>query len=90
MKDLTRNKFPTDILSVLWQGHLPVTFLAVLAATETKNLDQLAQVADKVAEAMCSSQIVEVQTQPSANATKSDVARMVAEVAKLSAEVTNR
>ncbi|XP_045530701.1 uncharacterized protein LOC123718332 [Pieris brassicae] len=62
MKDLAREKLPDDTLRILWQTHLPQAVRAVLAVTETKNLDQLANVADKVAESIQPPQLAEVKT----------------------------
>ncbi|KAL4704145.1 hypothetical protein ACJJTC_012961 [Scirpophaga incertulas] len=42
MRVLARDKISDDTLRVLWQGHLPNTVRAVLAVTETKDLDSLA------------------------------------------------
>ncbi|XP_045521220.1 uncharacterized protein LOC123712257 [Pieris brassicae] len=52
MKDLAREKLPDDTLRISWQTHLPQAVRAVLAVTETKNLNKLANVADKVAESI--------------------------------------
>ncbi|GBP51869.1 hypothetical protein EVAR_88574_1 [Eumeta japonica] len=50
MRDLARTKIPDDILRVLWTGHLPTAVRAVLAVSDTKDLNNLAAVADKIIE----------------------------------------
>lgn len=85
MRNLARDKIPDDTLRVLWQGHLPTTVRAVLAVTETSELDRLAEVADNVAEASRVGQVSEV-SRPS---TSSDTALIMAEIAKLSVRMMN-
>lgn len=50
MRELARDKIKDETLSILWQGHLPPSVRAVLAVADTKNLNSLAAVADKVME----------------------------------------
>ncbi|KAJ8733548.1 hypothetical protein PYW08_001846 [Mythimna loreyi] len=50
MRDLARNKFGDETLSVLWMGHLPAAVQAVLTVSEVKDLERLATMADKVVE----------------------------------------
>lgn len=51
MRDLARGKIPDHTLQILWNSHLPSSVQAVLAATEIKDLENLASIADKVMEA---------------------------------------
>lgn len=50
MKDLARGKVTDETLAVLWKNHLPTTVRSVLAATESKDMEILASVADKIIE----------------------------------------
>ncbi|GBP29802.1 hypothetical protein EVAR_94642_1 [Eumeta japonica] len=51
VRDLARTqKIPDDTLRVMWTGHLPTAVRAVLAASDTKDRDNLAAVADKIIE----------------------------------------
>ncbi|GBP91735.1 hypothetical protein EVAR_92012_1 [Eumeta japonica] len=50
MRDLVRTKIPDNTLRVMWTGHLPTAVRAVLAVSDTKDLDNLAAVADKIIE----------------------------------------
>ncbi|CAF4741515.1 unnamed protein product [Pieris macdunnoughi] len=61
MRDLGREKYLTDVstLRILWQSHLPTSVRAVLAVSETKDMDNLATVADKIMETSQQSQISE-------------------------------
>lgn len=86
MRDLARDKIPDDTLRVLWQGHLPSTVKAVLAVTDTKDLENLASVADNVAEATRSSQVAAITTTSN---TTNEIALLRAEIAKLNIRVLN-
>lgn len=81
MQDLARGKISTDTLSVLWQNHLPAAVRGVLAATEAKELERLAAIADKVVENMRPQQIAEVAERATSNES------VLAEIAKLSARL---
>lgn len=83
MQDLARGKLNDNTLSVLWQNHLPSTVRAVLAATDTRELDRLAKIADKVVESTQSQTITEIATRDAF----SDVATLTAEIAKLNEKV---
>ncbi|GBP49333.1 Retrovirus-related Pol polyprotein from transposon 297 [Eumeta japonica] len=48
MRDLARTKIPDDTLRVTWTGHLPTAVRVVLAVSDTKDLDNLVAVADKI------------------------------------------
>lgn len=83
MKTLARDKVPDETLRVLWQNLLPATVRAVLAVTESKDLDRLATVADDVMEATKSSVVAAVSQQPSTS--KETEKTILNEIAKLSA-----
>ncbi|XP_050684541.1 uncharacterized protein LOC126979341 [Leptidea sinapis] len=88
MRDLARDKIPDDTLRVLWQGHLPPTIKAVLVVAETKDLNNLAMIADNVAEATRSSQVSEV-IQKKTSHEDVEVATLTAELAKINARLSN-
>ncbi|CAH2243884.1 uncharacterized protein LOC120636793 [Pararge aegeria] len=48
MRELAKDKIPNDTLRILWQGHLPSAVRAVLAVSETKELEHLSTIADNV------------------------------------------
>ncbi|CAF4741686.1 unnamed protein product [Pieris macdunnoughi] len=52
-------EIPDDTLRILWQSHLTTSVRAVLAVSETKDMDNLATVADKIMEASQQPQISE-------------------------------
>ncbi|XP_037297719.1 uncharacterized protein LOC119190287 [Manduca sexta] len=60
MRDLARNKFGDETLSMLWMGHLPAAIQAILAVSELKDLKKLATMADKVVETTRFAEIQEV------------------------------
>ncbi|XP_063837207.1 uncharacterized protein LOC135086407 [Ostrinia nubilalis] len=84
MRDLAREKIPDDTLRILWQSHLPPAVRAVLAVTDSKDMDNLAAVADKVMETTLQPQhsIAEVSSRRGED-------KILAEIAKLSARITN-
>lgn len=89
MRELAKDKVPDDTLRILWQSHLPGTVRAVLAVSETKELDRLATIADNVYETMRATlQVNEVsqpqQTQPKVNR---DTEIIMAEIAKLTLKI---
>lgn len=61
MRDLARNKIPDDTLVYFWQGHLPPSVRAVVAAADSKNLESLAAIADKVIETFRPNEVAAVQ-----------------------------
>ncbi|XP_037303151.1 uncharacterized protein LOC119193615 [Manduca sexta] len=60
MRDLARNKFGDETLSMLWMGHLPAAIQAFLTVSELKDLKKLATMADKVVETTRFAEIQEV------------------------------
>ncbi|XP_041971073.1 uncharacterized protein LOC121736518 [Aricia agestis] len=89
MRELAKDKIPNETLRLLWQGHLPGSTRAVLAVTETKDLDALARIADNVLESSRSMhQINEVVHSPSPS-TSRDADLIMAEIAKLSMKVAD-
>ncbi|GBP54228.1 Retrovirus-related Pol polyprotein from transposon 297 [Eumeta japonica] len=90
MRDLARMKIPEDTLRVMWTGHLPTAVRAVLAVSDTKDLDNLAAVADKIIEN--TRPLVDVNEvtssmnhAPSAShKSETDINRIVDEISKLS------
>lgn len=85
MRDLARGKIPDDTLGILWQSHLPPAVRAVLAVTETKDMDKMATVADKIMETTMQSHIAELTTPDSSCGNE----KVLAEIAKLSARIGN-
>lgn len=51
MQSLAANRMTDDAITVLWQNHLPSAIRAAVAATDLKDLEKLAAVADKIMEA---------------------------------------
>lgn len=90
MRDLARDKIPDDTLRVLWQGHLPSTLRAVLVVSETKDLDNLAVIADNVAEATKNTSVAAIAQEPRGQTKEaSDIASISAELAKINARLTH-
>ena len=83
MKDLATGKITEETLSILWQNLLPTSVRAVLAATETKDLNRLAAVADKILENTRPLQVTEITPQ-----VQGDIAMLTAQIAKLCTQVT--
>ncbi|XP_041976522.1 uncharacterized protein LOC121731232 [Aricia agestis] len=83
MRELAKGKVPDDTLKILWQGHLPPQVRAVLAVSDTKDLDNLAAVADKVFETTRAVHVSEVASQPSSTSSR-DTDLLMAEIAKIS------
>lgn len=79
MRDLARNKIPDETLVVMWQGHLPPSVRAVLAVTQTEDLEQLAAIADKIVETMKPCEVSEIKPSPS----ESDYTYILKEIAKI-------
>uniref|UniRef100_A0A2A4JUK3 DUF7041 domain-containing protein n=1 Tax=Heliothis virescens TaxID=7102 RepID=A0A2A4JUK3_HELVI len=92
MRDLARDKIPDDTLRVMWQAHLPPAVRAVLVVSETKDLDNLAVIADNVAEVTSPAQVSEVQREFKAQTQRTEdlnIATLTAELAKINARLTN-
>lgn len=84
MKDLARGKISEETLRLLWQGHLPISVRAVLTVADSKDLDKLAIIADKVLENVRPMQISEV-----AHNTNADNTALITEIAKISTRVAS-
>lgn len=87
MRDLARGKINDDTLTVLWQNLLPTPIRGVLAVIETKDLDKLATVADKVLENSRSGQILEVSPQPPPSLASSSNNKLEEEITKLTQRI---
>ncbi|KAJ2937321.1 hypothetical protein O0L34_g19491 [Tuta absoluta] len=91
MKELARDKVPDTTLSILWQGHLPASVRAVLTVVDSKDLNNLAAIADQVWENTRPMQVSEVTTTPkpssSSLSSSVDTALILAEIAKLTVRV---
>lgn len=88
MKELARGKIEDETLKILWQSHLPASVQAVLTVTSTKDLEELAVIADKIMDTHQPVQISEVarsQPQPS---TSFEVATIMAEIAKINLKIS--
>lgn len=85
MTDLARGKVSEDTLSLLWKRHLPMSIRAVLTASETSDLAQLAKLADKVLENIQPSHISEVGATEKGESTTS----ILAEIAKINSRLDN-
>lgn len=86
MRDLARNKINDDTLMVLWQNLLPTSVRGVLAVIETKDLDKLSTVADKVLENSRSSNVAEVSPSTatsSANSIEAEIVKLTQRIANL-------
>ncbi|XP_022837240.1 uncharacterized protein LOC111364566 [Spodoptera litura] len=68
MRDLARNRFRDETLSMLWMGHLPTAVQAVLTVSEVKDLEKLATMADKVVETTRFAEVQELSTNRSSEA----------------------
>lgn len=81
MKELARNKFSDDTLSMLWMGHLPTAIQAVLTVSEVKDLDKLSTMADKVVETTRFAEIQEVScTRGSLPATQPNLIEQISQL----------
>ncbi|CAH0687934.1 unnamed protein product [Spodoptera exigua] len=85
MRELAKEKIPDDTLKMMWQGHLPSPVRAVLAVTDSKDLDGLAVVADNVFETTRASHVSEVSQQQSNPSKETDL--IMAEIAKLTLKI---
>lgn len=78
MRDLASGKIPDETLRILWQGHLPQAARAILAATESLELESLSTIADKILETTRPAYVTEV-----AQVSPSDCNKIMAEIAKI-------
>lgn len=62
MRELSRSKIPDDTLSIMWQRHLPSAVRAVLTVSDSKDLETLANIADKVLDNMRPLEIAQVSS----------------------------
>ncbi|XP_049886850.1 uncharacterized protein LOC126381422 [Pectinophora gossypiella] len=81
MQDLARGKVSDDTLNILWQNHLPPSVRAVLAVSDTKDVNTLATIADKVMESITPVNIAAVGS--STPGCTSDAVSIIAEIAKI-------
>lgn len=91
MRELAKDKIPDETLRMMWQGHLPTNIRAVIAVSDTKELDSLANLADTVLESTRTAHVNEIaqqQQQPSSSVSK-DTELIIAEIAKLSVRVAD-
>lgn len=89
MRELARGKIPDETLRILWQGHLPQSARAVLAVTETLDLDNLSVIADKIVETTRPVQVAETQVYSGQTSTSGTHEQILAEIAKLSVRLNN-
>lgn len=82
MRDLARSKIPDETLRIMWTGHLPSAVRAVLAVTESNDLEKLAVIADKIMETTRPIDISAV-----AQTSSSGSIDLVGQIAKLTAQV---
>lgn len=87
MKELARNKIEEDTLKILWQGHLPPSVRAVLTVTSTKDLEELAIIADKIMDTHQQTQINEVARNSAGTTTAYDIAAIMTEIAKINLKI---
>lgn len=83
MKDLARSKIPDETLRILWQGHLPSAARAVLTVSEIKDMDKLADIADRIIESTRPAQVSSVAQASVSNN------KILAEIAKINARLNN-
>lgn len=84
MRELGRNSQASEkTLHSLWMSRLPANVRAVLTVSQDQNLDNLAQIADKIIENTRSGEIAEV------NNTQVPVTEMLSQLHKLSLEVAS-
>ncbi|CAK1592889.1 unnamed protein product [Parnassius mnemosyne] len=89
MRELATDKVPDETLRVLWQNRLPTQVRAVLTVSDSKDLDNLAAVADNVMEAVRPSYAAATTCAAPAPTSSAalDLALLRAEVAKIKATV---
>lgn len=86
MRELAKDKIPDDTLKILWQGHLPSAVRAVLAVSDTKELDNLATIADNVFETTRAAHVINDVSQQQPKTLK-DTELIMAELAKLTLKI---
>ncbi|XP_060806483.1 uncharacterized protein LOC132903130 [Amyelois transitella] len=86
MKDLPGQKIPDDTLRIFWQGHLPASVRGILAVTESKDLNILASVVDKIMESHGSENCAS-EVRASTSSCSTDV--ILGEIAKLNLKIQN-
>lgn len=80
MQELAGSKIAKETLAILWQNHLPTSVRSVLTVTDSKELDTLATIADKVMESLLPAHTVAAVEQiPGGAATN-----IISEIQKLS------
>lgn len=84
MRDLARNKVADDTLVILWRNHLPAPVRAVLAVSDSKDLNTLAAMADQIAENSNPTHIDEVEGQADSQFNK-----LLAEIARINVRLEN-
>ncbi|KAI8431429.1 hypothetical protein MSG28_015948 [Choristoneura fumiferana] len=85
MLDLARDKLSEDAVFILWQEHLPQSVRAVLACADSKNLDSLGNIADKVMETLKPNEVAEFSQSTSRQSPTKDP--IFAELAKINARI---
>lgn len=89
MKELARDKVPDSTLSILWQNHLPSWVRGVMTVVTEKDLNKLAELADKIMESSPKAQVEAVAASTStAPPLSADTAMIVAEIAKLNVRMS--
>lgn len=87
MKELATDKIKDETLKILWKGHLPSAVQAVLTVTSTKDLEEMAIIADKIMETNQSAQVNEVARGDTKSTIKFDIATIMAEIAKINLKI---
>lgn len=90
MQNLAGNCISNEMLLILWQNHLPTSARAVLAATDLKDVDKLAAVADKVLESTAPVDIAAVAGTTSLAAEVAKLSMQIAEIQKLTHQSAHR
>lgn len=85
MQDLARGRVTNETLTVMWQSHLPSSVRSVLAVTDSKDMETLATIADKIMENLTPIQNVD-SVQPKTSG-RDDL--VIAEINKLSNRLKN-
>lgn len=88
MKELAKDKIPDDTLRILWQGHLPSAVRAVLAVSDTKELEHLSTIADNVFETTRAHAVSEI-SQTQQPAASSDTDKILTEIAKINLKIAD-
>ncbi|XP_063365143.1 uncharacterized protein LOC134653681 [Cydia amplana] len=83
MKDLARDKIPDETLTYFWQGHLPPSVRAVVASADSKKIETLASIADKVMETFKPNEVAAIQSTSRQSRQSSPTDFITAELAKI-------